>query len=94
MDTENFFTRTAATTKGSGRITKWTDGVNFSTKAENWHTKEIGPRMNSTVLVRFTTTILSNLNADSTLPTLTFWRTTGNFMKGCSFRTPKREGEK
>lgn len=46
----------ADTMKDNGKITKWTVGVNYSTKAESSLTKEIGNKTNFMVLVKFITT--------------------------------------
>lgn len=49
--------RMEATTKASGKTTKWMVSEDFIMRAASWRTKDIGQRTSSMVLARCTTTI-------------------------------------
>ena len=83
MGKGNFSTKMAAITTETGKTIRCMDGENYSMKAENWPTKEIGRTTNFTVTEKFTTIILCPWTAALITLTSTYWTTTGNFTKAC-----------
>ena len=80
---ESSSTKTEATTKASGKTTKWTVGENFFTKEVNSHMKATGAKMSSTVSEKFTMTTPFLCSVGLILQTLTYLKTTGSITKGC-----------